>query len=347
MATRASMMFAAGWCMAACTFLAHAGPLDPACVDRQATWLVHADAQGLMSFEPARVALTNPESMFSRRMKRLQSDFGVDPRRDLLGMTLYGLGDSGSAAVSVLTMTAAADKIPGTLAAAGLTGFRTESDGGVLISTWVLRGESMAAAVRPGASPLERRVVIGASVVDVIRACRVVDGRQPSLTTPDQPPPALEALPQAGSLVFVAAVGMQSRLKDVIRAEAPPGDGPRGPEALLFRSLETLTIDAGRVAAGGPSDREAYFFSARATTRDDVAAQDCEAVVRGLIGMGCLAGRDNPAMAGVAKVAREMEVARSGTELRISTQQPAEAVVQLMKSLWSEGGRGDPVARRP
>jgi len=255
-------------------------------------------------------------------------------------MTFYGVPGLGGT-VTVIETTAAADELGHHLEHADVVDLRHELEGGVEVYSWVNHGEATHATVRSGRTAGVRQIVLAGDREGLRRAMAVLDGVRESGTAGLDG--ALSAAPGPRSIFFAAVAG--AGLKDVGQPRPEvPGDEPRrrgqpgpsmpgGPEAMIFRAAEELTIDLGELPGEHPEDGAQAYAKLWIRTADAEVGADCEAVVRGILAMGAISARDNPSMAPVARFVRGVSVERHEAEIRLWTQPRAETVVQLLNSL--------------
>lgn len=311
---------------------AWAGPLDRACVDRTAHWVVHVNSEALAGSEVGRAVLADREGPVARAAARIEALFGLRVDRDVLGLTSYGVGSGGT--VTVLETTAKAGELGEHLTHAGVLDLKAGTEGGVAYLSWVLRGEMTYAAVRPGAERGRSRVVLCESKEALLRACAAMDAARTDTAWP-QP---LNAEPRATSFVF-AAVGRvagtelaKGRLG--LATEAPSGAGaPFATEAMIFRAAEELVLDVGQAELGHPEDAGELYLNLSLRAENEETAQDCEAVIRGMFAFVALQARERPEMAPAATLARSVRVEREGSHLRLMTEPKVDVVVQFLNGL--------------
>ncbi len=93
------LLLAAGVCAAGAAW---AGPFQPAAAPAAAYWVAHVDAAGLKETEAGRALLADPQVAGSPQWAAFTTRFGLDPKRDLRGMTLYTMSTGRLDAVAVM-----------------------------------------------------------------------------------------------------------------------------------------------------------------------------------------------------------------------------------------------------
>lgn len=336
---QAGMVTAGVWaamCALGGRHAAWAGPLDRACVDRSAHWVVHVNSEALAASEVGRAVLADREGPVARAAARIESHFGLRVDRDVLGLTSYGVGSGGT--VTVLETTSKAGELGEHLTHAGVLDLRAGSDGGVAYLSWVLRGEMTYAAVRPGAVRGRSRVVLCESKEALLRACATMDVAPTEAAWPEP----LNAEPRATSFVFAAVGRVAGEERELAKGRlglatgAPSGAGlPLATEAMVFRAAEELVLDVGQADPGHPEDSGDLYLSLSLRAENEEVAQDCEAVIRGMFASVSLRARERPELAYAATLVRGVQVEREGSHLRLKAEPKAEAVVQFMNGLRS------------
>lgn len=313
---------------------AWAGPLDRACVDRSAHWVVHVNSEALAASEVGRAVLADREGPVARAAARIEAHFGLRVDRDVLGLTSYGVGTGGT--VTVLETTSKAGELGEHLTHAGVLDLKAGTEGGVAYLSWVLRGEMTYAAVRPGAERGRSRVVLCESKEALLRACATIDAAPPGAAWPAP----LNAEPRATSFVFAAVGRVAGAERDLAKSRlglahgtSPTGATPFATEAMIFRAAEELVLDVGLAELAHPEDAGDLYLDLSLRAENEETAQDCEAVIRGMFASVALQARERPELALAATLARSVRVEREGSHLRLKTEPKVEVVVQFLNGL--------------
>jgi hypothetical protein len=227
------------------TPLVLAGPLDPAVVDSQARWVIHVDVESALRTAVGRSLLSDHRSPAAAALESLRWRLGVSAVNDVHGVTVYGRSECADPGTVVVDMTAAADALHTSLAAAGLPGYqrtdpaRDAIPGTVAVHSWKAEGQRVFAAIVPGsdAEPDVRRVVVAPSIERLEQAMGVIAGsRQSAQDAADAEgqPAELSLEPDENAIIFVSATEL----------------GSFEPRASVSRKISSLTINIGERAAG-------------------------------------------------------------------------------------------------
>ncbi len=214
------------------TPLVLAGPLDRAVIDVDARWVVHVDVDLALGTAVGRSVLSDHRSPAADALESLRWRFGVSAVNDVHGITVYGRSECSDPGTLVVDMTAAADGLHASLAAAGLPGYeRADAPspaGAMMVHSWKADGERVFAVVLPDASGSRklRRVVVAPSRERLEQAMGVIAGSRESAA---DGPGELSLQPQQGAIIFVSAMDL----------------GSFEPSAAVTRKIQTLTINIG------------------------------------------------------------------------------------------------------
>ncbi len=215
--------------------IAAAAPLDPGLVHADAAWVVHLDNEALnASTLNARVREFDPAAA-DLNAKEFRDNFGLDPDKDLFGLTIYG-GDQGPEDAIVIgdVRTQAADDLPKFLEGKRLAGFTQLDEAGRTFRQWNVEGRPFVMLITPAANDSRRRVIVGATVQGVLKAARVAEGELASQKQLREPTLAMH--PSDKAYVFISVRGA---------ASGEPCDA----QAALFRSARSITVEMGESKA--------------------------------------------------------------------------------------------------
>ena len=130
------VFLAAGMCWLGCTAIAWSAPLDPADVPAGAVWVIHVDADQARTNPAAEklrtAALTHAQ--LQKRIDFLRDRYGIDPRKDLHGMTFYGTSYAPHTGISVVRAEYDMDKVLKVMEKE--PGYRTSKHGDHTIYSW-------------------------------------------------------------------------------------------------------------------------------------------------------------------------------------------------------------------
>jgi hypothetical protein len=313
-----------------------AAPPERDAIDARAAWFLHIDLAAIRHSRTGPALLGAPEAPLPLLLRRVRSDFGLDPAGDIDGITCYAIPGDGRT-ITLLDISARGESISKHLDAAPLTDYRVGVSEGVMHWSWVDQGRVTYAAVRPGPTPDRRRMVLAGDLGDLMQACSVLSGRAVALSSVAGPSPLRREV-APGTLVFAAA----ARHPDPAPvAEAPAGYSGR---ALLFRASAEMTLEVMERDGRHPEDPPRWEGRLWLRAVDSSLASDCEAIVRGMIGMVGVAARDKPSLAGLGRLLRDAVVERRDDQLEVTLKPSAEAVVQCLSELT---GRPPALAGQP
>jgi hypothetical protein len=260
-----------------------AAPLDPGQIHADAAWVVHVDNEALnASAMNAKVRALDP-AVADQSEKEFRDNFGLDPKTDLFGLTIYG-GDQGpedAIVIADVRAQAAAD-LPRFLERKRLSGLMQLDEGGRTFHQWTLEGRPFVMLITPAADESRRRVILGASTQGVVKAARVASGELSSQKSLREP--TLRTQPGANAALFVSVRGA--------------GNGEEGDaRAALFRSAQSIVVEMGETPAGAaapvdpaagvgdaavPAAGPRVYFEMRLDTTAEKTAKQLGQVVQGL-----------------------------------------------------------------
>jgi hypothetical protein len=189
--------------------------------------------------------LSDHRSPAAAALESLRWRLGVSAVNDVHGVTVYGRSECADPGTVVVDMTAAADSLHTSLAAAGLPGYqrtdpaRDAIPGAVAVHSWKAEGQRVFAAIVPGSvtAPDVRRVVVAPSIERLEQAMGVIAGSRQSAQDADDAegqPAELSLEPDEGAIIFVSATEL----------------GSFEPRASVSRKISSLTINIGERATG-------------------------------------------------------------------------------------------------
>jgi|GEM_PF-1939851 len=257
--------------------VALAGPVNRALVDRDATWLVHIDAEAAQKSSMHALILNALSPEDRSKLEETRKRFGIAPG-DIKGMTVYGTNimDDG---VAVLTTTGKADQLSVSLPNAGLEDFQTRVEGSVHYFSFKHEKQRFFAAVRSSAAgiPDERLVLIAGSAAKLEMGLKVVSAVAPSLAVDPQPANLLVAAqPERSSIIFVAA-------REI-------GNDPQA-RASFLRNARGVVVDFGETIE---APREMYA-TVSLTAINAKVAEELKQTCVGMMALGKMIARENDA----------------------------------------------------
>ncbi len=260
MATVATLLLA--------TTPAPAGSLKKDWVATDARWLIHLDVDGLLNSTVGRFILEHGEQLDLDMddLDEFTEEAGIDPRTDLMGVTVYGTGDEpGEDGVIVAVTNARADVALQRLLDHDEIRVRRRELGGRDVYVIGDEGDRHYLYVED-AGTNRRIVVISDDRQSFVNAIKVIAGRAPSLSMGRSEIPADD--PQDGSLVFVAIGNI-----DVF--------GDDDPASQIIRMSDGFTADIAEIDG-------MITGLATVTAASPEVAENISQVVTGLVALGRL-----------------------------------------------------------
>lgn len=282
---------------------AFAGPFDRGLVTPGSGWVIHVDVEAAIGSDLGKHILANPRQFDIEDMDDLKA-FGIDPTKDLKGVTLFGTGGEKEDGVLVIDATAAVDKLWEHL--------KTEPHAkamnvdGVEILSWDDNGERRYGVVKPGKGE-QRRLVYMAE--DWAPLAAAIKGAGKS-TTPDGVPG-----PGSGSVLYVEASVIPESIKEEGDEEA----------AAMFKALRSAWLDMGE------KDKNVYA-TLNANFADAKTAGDMKQVLDGLMAFGRLAVGQNPEAAELSKALNAFKVETKDTGLTINAMWPTSDAISALSA---------------
>jgi hypothetical protein len=301
-----------------------AGPLNRALVDRDATWMVHIDAEAAQKSSMHALILSALDSEDRAKLEDCRKRFGIAPG-DIKGMTIYGTNimDDG---VAVLTTTGKADQLSRNLPDAGLEDFQTRVEGNIHYFSFSHEKQRFFAAVRSTMPviPDERLVLIAGSAANLEKGLKVVAGNAPSLTVDAVPANLMvSAQPDKASIVFVVA-------RDV-------GDDPKA-KANFLRNARGIVMDFGETAE---APREMYA-NLSLTAMNAKIAEEMKQTCVGMLALGKMLAREHKVDPLVESL-DGVKVVVENDRLTVTSRERSETVIlkaaQLKAMIEAEEGK--------
>ena len=323
MTNRMGTMIAAGAaavavCIAGGT--AGAGPVNKAWVGADAKWYVHIDAEAAIGSTLGQFIVTNRGRLGLAGFDGLRA-LGIDPFKDVKGVTIYDTDENPEHAVVVASTTAAVEQLMDMLKSDPAT--RTmEVDGHTLVA-FDDKGKTQYWHVRPGATPDTRLVVMSDEWKIVTDALKVVDGGTSSLSRigPGSP---LAGEPGSGSIVFIRASELP----------APVKNNPDPNASALLSQVGGVQLDVGE------RDGEIYGEAQLFTSSGENAANMAQ-VAQGLLALGRIITKDSADLAPIGAVLGATRIEPSDRQLKISFKYASKKVVDAVESMLAAKEKSD------
>jgi hypothetical protein len=283
---------------------AQAAPIDFKAVPAEAKWLAHVDVDAMRSS----MVVQKMYHMAAEKCKdldvhmdKVKEHLGLDPRKDLHGMTLYGprVGEHRG----ILIVYADVDRKLLEEKAQRAPDHKTATYGSYEIHTWMAKhmGKEHPAA---GAFFKSNVIVFGPSADGVKLALDVLDGKKSSL---DGKESVLTAKVPAGTTVLARAIDL--------------GDAKLPVKSPLVKESQSLSI------AMGESEGKSFFHGSLATKSTDVAEQ-VKKIVEGGLALGRLQhGNDAEA----TKLIDQVKVKVSDKNVAVDFEASADTVAAKMQ----------------
>lgn len=286
-----------------------AEPLVSKHVPADAKWLVHIDVDAIKTGKVARAigALLLSLPGGAEHLKRVGDIVGIDPAKDLRGITIYGGRYAEPAAVVILRAEGDRERLMAFLKA--VPGFHTEPYGEHELVEWTANPGKKSEHTVTGAFHGPAVLVFGRDGAEVRKALDVLDGRSPGLgendpLSPDHTPP--------GTMI-------QARAVDLAEVELPF-------KSPLVRKSKRFTV-----ALGEHEDN--VFAAATATTESTETAAQLRAVVEGLLAMAEL---ELDADEQATKLLEAVKVSSSEKTVTVEYRGPPGNVSELIGKAWTK-----------
>lgn len=266
-----------------CTLIglaAVAGPLDRSLVAPGAGWVIHLDLEAAVGGSIGKHVLANPDK-FPREggLDDLKA-FGLDPLKDIMGVTIFGVTKGKEDGVVLVEATQAVENLWNMIKGEGNAKMMTVE--GVEILSWDDKGERKYGVMKPGKTP-ERRMVYIAE--DWSTLATAVNGAGKGVKPKDLPGPG------TGSVLYAEA--------SVIPDEFRENDDPNA--SAVLKALRSGWLDVGE------TDKTIYA-KVTANFSDAATAANMRQVLDGLMAFGRLATGQNPELAEVSKALAGIKV---------------------------------------
>ncbi len=159
-----------------------AGPLNRARVDHSASWVVHIDMERLRESPVGCGLLTERATFPASLFHDLHTDLGIDPATEVNGITLYGLPESQSESVAVISATSAAERVPQFIRDGHTANFEEVQEGNSTLLSWKVEDSRWYLCLKTPTEGADRVLVMSSSRERVASALGVLDGSLHNLT---------------------------------------------------------------------------------------------------------------------------------------------------------------------
>lgn len=300
----------------ACTLVAGAGalagPVNKSWIAADATWYVHVDSEAAIASSLGQYVVTNRGRLGLEGMDGLRA-LGIDPFKDVKGVTIYDTDGDPDHAVVIASTTSAIEQLVDMLKSDPAT--RTMSVDGQSIVAFDDKGKTQYWHVRPGEAPDMRVVFISDDWKIVTDAIKVVDGGTTSLSRVGPGSP-LAGDPASGSILFIRAAELP----------APVKNNPDPNASALLGLVGGVQLDVGE------RDGEIYGETLLFTSSGEDAANMSQ-VAQGLLALGRMITRDNPDLAPISNVLGATKIEPHDRQLRVNFRYQSKKVVEALESM--------------
>ncbi|MEM9381392.1 MAG: hypothetical protein AAGB93_15670 [Planctomycetota bacterium] len=293
-------------------------PLSRGILPADTSFVVHVDLQGLMrsvwwkSVDEATGIMDQIAD--DDDFAEMRREFGVDPFRDFLGVTVIGHDEDGDDAVVVIHAT---DRIDAALdRVRQMDEYRLVAHDGLELECWTEGDdESVFGAVLGERESTDVRVVLGQNRDRVSRVIRTMLGDQNSVADVDGT--AVQARPRKGSYVFVeVGLPFAELLEDT-------------PASRVASKARRFTLDLGQ-------RKDDVFVDAVVESGSDGDARDIADVVNGVRSMVTLSGVLEQVPVGLSEALEGARAEIDGRSVRMALTIPIEDLRESLVELQEQ-----------
>jgi len=291
-----------------------AAPLDEARLAADAKWVAHVDFDALRASTTVR-ALAGPwlaTGRVQRELAKIHDKVGLDPAKDLHGLTVYGPEPVEGRGVALLIADFDRARLEAFLAEQ--PDHATASYGKSVIHSWTHRRPRRGDVTIHESLPGEATVLFSQDLGDLKAALDVLDGQAPNLSASDSP---LKGPARPGTVLDLRAAGL---------AEA--GLPLKSP---ILRRSELLRIALGE-------HESTAFVEARLVARSEQNAADMRDVVLGAVAFARLYCDGNDE---ALEILDAIRVQREGRSVTLTWEGRARDVLKVVGQQWMRTRGGD------
>jgi hypothetical protein len=304
----------------ATSFAAAAEPLRPAWIPAEATWIVHIDIQAGTASTIGGYLLAHRDHFQARGMEQFRQQLGIDPARDLKGITIYGESCEPEDAVALISATAATDSFLDRLRAQD-SSYQQVKGERYTLDRWTEHGTPRFGYVRKSGED-ERLILVSQDMAKLEQAIARTD---PAAAA--QPASALLAeAPAEGSIVFAVATDLSSAAG---RAKG-----------MAVQKLRDLRLDMGETPAG------AIYAEGLITTASPGDAQNLKQMLEGAMAMGRMAVHRRPELAELAELSHSVAFTTSDSAVKLAFRHDSQKALDMLKAVH-EARTGTPAPPAP
>lgn len=280
-----------------------AGPLPRTQVPAEAKWVVHLDVEQFAPSQTCKFLMSGQGGTKSLQalLNHYQTLLGIDPLKDLLGLTLYGselTGDRGTALIcGALNHQAIIRQL------STYPQYATRSYGKLTLHTWMDRttGRPLWACFQT-----TRLLILASDENSVLAAVATLNGTRPNLTAAK--PPAALPIPavREGTFFLAATKGYAGAHVDPVKA-------------LILRSTDSASLQLAEKA--GTVDGQILLKASSPESADQI-----HQILNGLMVSATLTDSASP----LARLASMSEVAQEGQQVSLRVRCPARDAADIL-----------------
>jgi hypothetical protein len=293
-----------------------ADKLDKRRVGSEARWLLHVDVQAVVGstlFQLVREHHEMQEDFEMDELEELRTELGIDPFKDVLSVTLWGTGKSGSEAVMVVEATAAIDALLPRLSE--VDGYRPIQVGTYAVHSFGEEEEDgderVFAYVHEARGAAGRTVVLAHDKEMLVRGIDVLVGHAPNLAQASNP--ILRVSPEPGTMVLLAVDGIQELAH-------------MDPTSQVARLAQSVTFELGEL-------QEAIFARLVIQAEDEAKARQISDVLRGVVALASLVTASHDVPPGLVDLVQALRFESNGTFMTVDFRYNVRQLVEDLKEL--------------
>ena len=299
--------------VAALASAAMAGAVKSQNISADAMWAIHLDAEALLRTGVAKLILAEVEKKddFLNGIAQIRQVFGLDPLRDVRGVTVYGKVLGGDQIVALIDATVDENNVVGMLM--NNSTYRGRQYGDHTLHEWTDNGKPGKPPKTQHACFFDRTTVLIAGGLELLKgAVDVLDGKAKSMAKTG----GMKRLskPPAGAFLVGAAEKVKIPVED------------DNPHALVVRAITDLALQVGEAG-------DAVFVNFTAVTRTADRALKLRQMVQGVVAM---AQTQVEQREDIPALGEKVEITGEDTVSRLRATVPIESVKKLVQSLIAE-----------
>ncbi len=313
MRTFTSRLFVSCAALVSAAGVALAGPIEPRWVAPDATWVVHADFEAMHASQIGKEILDHIRVEIQEEKDGMESRFVLALINEVKGVTIYGQGDDEDQGIIIINATKDLDEAVNALPALSphykkITEqnrtIHSIKDGEDADDEWFIYQ-------RPDTNP-DRRVLLMAHTMErLMHGITAMEGA--GVAEPAKP--LRDAMPRAGSVVFISASEI-------------PGMDDDDEAARVLKDAQSVRVEMGELSGKA-------FGSLRLDAGTLQNATDTAQVIQGLIALGRMAAGSDPVLKPMVKLANNIKVGTEGGVISVDFAADAEQVKEALRHIES------------